>query len=436
MQVVTDLHIHSKYSRAVSSKMTLEGLAKWADKKGIDLVASGDWTHPVWIREIESKLKPVKQGVFKLEGFESSVKFLLSTEISSIYTQENKTRKVHNLIWVSSIKTAKKISEQLRQRGANLMSDGRPIIGLSSKELAELVWSIDKKAVIIPAHIWTPWFAMFGSKSGFDSLEQCWGKYKKRIYAVETGLSSDPEMNWGVSDLEHCSLVSFSDAHSPAKLGRELTIFDLEELNFDNLASALKRKKNESPNKILYTIEFYPEEGKYHFSGHRKCGITFSSEDINNRGTTCPVCGKPLTLGVLYRVNELKDKKVEISKKKNAQGLMQYFNRKDPARPPYVKLVPLTEILSQVLDVGPKTKTVRSEYNRLINSFETELNILTELEINKIAQVSGDKVAEAVKKVREGDIVVKPGYDGVFGEVKIGDKEDKKKQEEQMFMFE
>lgn len=435
MQVVTDLHIHSKYSRAVSSKMTLNGLADWADRKGIDLVASGDWTHPIWIREIKSKLEQTSKGIYGLKKSENKAQFLLSTEISSIYSEGNKTRKIHNLVWVPSIETAEKTNEELLKQGANLMSDGRPIIGLSAKELAELIWSVDKKSIIIPAHIWTPWFAMFGSKSGFDSLKECWGDYADKIYAVETGLSSDPEMNWRVSDLDNCSLVSFSDAHSPSKLGRELTIFELDDLSFENISKAINKNINDEKNKIVSTIEFYPEEGKYHLSGHRKCDITFSSKDIEKRGTTCPVCGKTLTLGVVYRVNELADQGVEIIKKKNEDGLMQYFNKNVQERAPFVKLVPLAEILSQVLDVGVNTKTVKTEYDKLINKIGPELKILTKSKIKDIAQVSGKKIGNAIKKVREGEIFVKPGFDGVFGKVKIWADEEEKDQEEQMFMF-
>ncbi len=435
MRVVTDLHIHSKYSRAVSPKMTLNGLAEWADRKGIDLIASGDWTHPIWIREIKSKLDQTSEGIYSLKQSKSKANFLLSTEISSIYREGNKTRKIHNLVWVPSIETAQKTSEKLLKQGVNLMSDGRPIIGLSSKELAELVWSVNKNSIIIPAHIWTPWFAMFGSKSGFDSLKECWGEYAEKIYAVETGLSSDPEMNWSVSDLDNCSLVSFSDAHSPSKLGRELTIFELENLSFENISKAINKNIKDENNKIISTIEFYPEEGKYHLSGHRKCDITFSSKDIEKRGTTCPVCGKTLTLGVVYRVAELADQEVKIMKKKNENGLMQYFNENAQERAPYVKLVPLAEILSQVLDVGVNTKTVKTEYDKLLDRIGSELKILTRSKIKDIVKVSGKKIGNAIKKVREGEIFVKPGFDGVFGEVKIWADEEEKNQEEQMFMF-
>jgi uncharacterized protein (TIGR00375 family) len=337
---------------------------------------------------------------------------------------------------------AEDINKELLKLDANLQSDGRPVLGLSAKELAELVWSVDQKALIIPAHVWTPWYALYGSKSGFDSIKACFGKHAEKIAAVETGLSSDPQMNWQVEELDSMSLVSFSDAHSPSKLGRELTVLDLEEVNFNNIAQAIKTRKRflkkgnlDFPNRILYTVEFYPEEGKYHYSGHRKCDIIYSGKDIGERGTTCPVCGKTLTLGVMYRVKQLGGKKVKIKKQQDEHGLQKIYHQKDQGRHPYVKLVPLAEILSEALDVGVKTKTVNRAYQKLIREVGSEMKILTKASYQEIKQAAGAKVAEGVKKVREGDIVVNPGYDGVFGEVTIWGEKELKNSDDQMLLF-
>jgi len=422
MKLTADLHIHSKYSRAVSKKMTPENIAEWASLKGIDLVASGDWTHPLWLKELEKKLKVVENGIFKLKS--SNTKFILSTEISSIYSQGNKSRRIHNLVLAPSFKTVHRINDELKRKGCNLMSDGRPIIGLSSIELAELVWSIDKDCFIIPAHIWTPWYAMFGSKSGFDSIKECWGKYSDRIYAIETGLSSDPAMNWRIKELDNRSIVSFSDAHSPPKLGREVTVFrnknikSKKNFSFSDLTDALKQDEK-GDWKIAYTVEFYPEEGKYHYSGHRKCKIRQSPKQTQKKGAVCPVCGKPLTLGVMHRVEELADReKIKAVKKENDKGTAGYFHPRKK-KPPYLMLVPLQEILSESLGVGVKTKTVQNEYKKLTTELGSELEILTQKKIEDIEQVSGMKISEGVQKVRKGDIIVIPGFDGVFGKVKI-----------------
>jgi len=332
MKIIADLHLHSRYSRAVSSKMIPKTIAAWSADKGVDLVGTADWTNPLWLKELEASLKEAGKGIYSLKTGDSSLKkvnFILSTEISSIYTQDNQTRKIHNLIIAPSFKTVKEINSQLKKQGCNLMSDGRPIIGLSSIELAELVWSVDKNCLIIPAHIWTPWFSMFGSKSGFDSIKECWGQFADRIYAIETGLSSDPAMNWRIKELDTRSIVSFSDAHSPAKLAREVTVFDLQELSFANITKALKNNRSEGENKILYTLEFYPEEGKYHYSGHRKCNIRQSPEETRKKGTTCPVCGKPLTLGVMHRVEQLADKQLKAVKKENKIGLVGWYHPSD-----------------------------------------------------------------------------------------------------------
>jgi len=452
IKIVTDLHLHSKYSRAVSQQMEPKTMALWADKKGIDLIATADWTHPFWLKELESQLKETASGVFQLKDKSAKAKFVLSTEISSIYSQDGQTRRIHNLVLVPSFKTAHKINDQLKNKGCNLASDGRPIIGLSSIELAELVWSKDQDSLIIPAHVWTPWFALYGSKSGFDSLKRCFGQYSDNIYAIETGLSSDPAMNWRIKDLENKSIVSFSDSHSPPKLGRELTIFSLKnknqtkktEFSFNDLTEALKQSKDANWQ-IAYTVEFYPEEGKYHYTGHRNCKVRFSPAETRTKGTTCPVCGRSLTLGVMHRVEQLANEpEIKPIKKQNQFGLTGYYHPTNEKRPPYVMLVPLMEIIAESFSMGVSSQKVTNEYNNLTKNLGSEYDILTQTKTKDIKQISNEKIAEGIEKVRKGEIVVEPGFDGVFGIVKIWKKDENKKeellqnhlsQEEQMSLF-
>jgi uncharacterized protein (TIGR00375 family) len=431
---VADLHLHSKYSRAVSQQMIPQIMAQWARKKGIDLIATGDWTHPLWLKELESQLEEGEEGIYKLgnnQRLAPRVQFVLSTEISSIYSQGGKLRRIHNLVIAPSFKIVHQINEELKRRGCNLMSDGRPIIGLSSMQLAELVWSIDESCLIIPAHCWTPWFSMYGSKSGFDSLKECWGNYSDRIYAIETGLSSDPAMNWRIKDLDTRAIVSFGDSHSPAKLGRELTVFrkkvdksresreSRERFSFKDLAGAIKQTKD-GDWEIAYTIEFYPEEGKYHYSGHRNCGVKQSPQETKKKGAVCPVCGRPLTLGVMHRVEELSGREeIKPRKKTNEKGVVGYYNPLDETRPPYIMLVPLMEILSESFNLGVSSIRVKNEYENLTKNLAPELEILTQTKLEEIEKLAGSKAATAIKKVREGNIVVEPGFDGVFGTVKI-----------------
>ncbi|MDP4030728.1 MAG: endonuclease Q family protein, partial [Candidatus Beckwithbacteria bacterium] len=290
MQVVADLQLHSKYSRAVSPDMVIPIMAEWGEKKGIDLLATGDWTHPLWFKELEANLEEAGEGIYKLKNSTKKTRFLLSGEISSIYTDGGKGRRVHTLFFAPSLEVVRKINEELVKRGANLLSDGRPIVGLSCQQLCEAVWGIDERVLVIPAHAWTPWFSLYGSKSGFDSIEACFGKYSDKIYAVETGLSSDPVMNWRIPDLDSRAIISSSDAHSPKKMGREATVFsgDLKgELTFTDIAGAIGERflgENKGRLKIAYTIEFYPEEGKYHYTGHRNCKVVQSPEETKKKG--------------------------------------------------------------------------------------------------------------------------------------------------------
>jgi uncharacterized protein (TIGR00375 family) len=399
MEVIADLHLHSKYSRAVSPKMVIPEISRWAAQKGIDLVGAPDWTHPLWFKELKENLVEVKPGIYQAKSG-AKVKFLLSCEIESTYSQAGKSHRIHNLVLVPNLETADKINQLLRGRGVNLFSDGRPKTGLSSLSLCELVFSASADCLVIPAHVWTPWYSLYGSRSGFDSLEECFGDYSGQIYAVETGLSSDPAMNWRIAELDSRSIVSFSDAHSPAKLGREATIFQLnsQDFNYQGIKEAIIKQK------IASTIEFYPEEGKYHYTGHRACGVVQSPQQTKKLGKTCPVCGRQLTVGVMHRVEQLATRPE---------------NYRPGNRPPYQMLVPLLEILAESLNSATSSQCVLNEYNNLTNNFGNELTVLLKTKPEEIERISGERVADGIKKVRAGEIVVEPGYDGVFGTVKI-----------------
>lgn len=426
MRVLADLQIHSRFARAVSSRMVVPEIANWAFKKGIDIVATGDWTHPVWYRELKSNLVEEGEGLYKLKDQEEKLPlFLLSTEVSSIYSQGGETRRIHTLIFAPDFTTIEKINKDLLDRGVKLMSDGRPVTGLSARDIADIALSADERCLVIPAHAWTPWFSLYGSQSGFDSILDCFQDLTGYIYAVETGLSSDPAMNWRIEDLDDRQLVSFSDAHSPEKIGREATAFDLEELSYKSISDAIK---GEGESRIAYTIEFYPEEGKYHYSGHRKCDVIYSPKEIRNKGSVCPICGKPLTVGVMSRVEALATRNIETESDIDKRGV-RWIKDKDGKRPQYVMLVPLMEIISEVMDVGVKTKTVADKYENLLNAFGTEFDVLLKTPIEEIKRSFSPELAEAISKVRSGDIFIKPGYDGVFGEVKIWKNQEKKEVE-------
>ncbi|QQG44388.1 MAG: DNA helicase UvrD [Candidatus Roizmanbacteria bacterium] len=431
MPIIADLHVHSKYSRAVSQKMDLDGIAEWASKKGIGLMATGDWQHPLYFREIKIKLKETSPGIYSLVRDADlrplhNVKFLLSTEISSIYSQGGKTRRIHYLVFAPSIQIAEKIIKELQKRGANLMSDGRPILGISAKDVLEMLLEIDENILLIPAHAWTPWYSIFGSKSGFDSVEECFGNMAKYIYAVETGLSSDPIMNWQINDLNNRSIVSFSDAHSGPKLGRETTVFvpsqnsepTTQNYSYQDIIDAIKQKA-ESKLKIGYTIEFFPEEGKYHWSGHRACGVRYNAQEVKEKGTVCPVCKQPLTIGVENRVLDLSDKTInpeELIYLKNNAGLTFVYD-KEKKRKPFVSLVPLLEIL---LEINNHSQIkAENQYENLINNLGTEFEILIKKSYEEIEKIGGRDLKCAIQPLRERKVFVDPGYDGVFGVVKI-----------------
>jgi len=429
MQLIADLHFHSKYSRAVSPQMVLPEIARWARIKGIDLMTTTDFTHPLWFRQLKAGLEEVGEGVYKLKGQEKPL-FIFTTEISSIYTQGGKLRRIHNLVFAPNLEEAEKIGQELARRG-NVMSDGRPIFGLSARDLADIIFNVSPEALVIPAHAWTPHFSLYGSQSGFDSLEECFGNMSKNIYAIETGLSSDPAMNWRVGELANKSIISCSDAHSGPKLGREATVFEIPDkklLSYQAIKQAIQQSSNlaieQSPH-IAYTIEFYPEEGKYHYTGHRNCGVRHSPKETKKVGETCPVCGRHLTVGVMHRVEQLGQTtynppvgEAGIQHRVDEQGV-RWIEHPQKNRPPYAMLVPLLEILAESMESTVNSQKVINEYKNLTEKFGGEFNVLLKTEVTEIAKIAGPRAAEGIKKVRSGDIVVEPGYDGVFGKVLI-----------------
>ncbi|HEV3355475.1 MAG TPA: UvrD-helicase domain-containing protein [Pseudonocardiaceae bacterium] len=405
-----DLHIHSKYSRACSRDCDLEHLSWWARRKGITVIGTGDLTHPAWAEEIRTKLVPAEDGLFKLRddldrevlrtlppSCHTPVRFLLEVEISTIYKRGDKTRKVHHLCYLPDIAAGEEFTRRLGKIG-NLGSDGRPILGLDSRDLLEITLESGDGGYLIPAHAWTPWFAVLGSKSGFDAVEDCYVDLADHIFAVETGLSSDPEMNWRVSKLDRFHLVANSDAHSPPMLGRNATVLDTE-LGYGNLRRAL-----ETGDGYVGTLDMFPEEGKYHHDGHRKCGVHLEPEDTRALGGTCPECGKPLTLGVLYRVSELADR--STGEKPATAGTFQH-------------VLALPEIMGEILGVGPKSKKVTQAVDELVNTLGPELTILLELPIEEIKAARNPLLTEAIERLRAGRVHREAGYDGEYGTISI-----------------
>ncbi len=417
MRFIADLQIHSKYSRATSSKMVIEELARWAKIKGIKVLGTGDFTHPAWFAELKSKLKPAEPGLFiwKEDPEKDPTRFMLTAETSHIYSKGGKMRRVHLLIWAPSFEAVEKINTKLSWVG-NLKSDGRPILGIDSKELLKIVLEADQNCMVIPAHAWTPWFSVFGSMSGFDSLAECFDELTPYIYAIETGLSSDPPMNWRLSQLDNIALVSNSDSHSLERIGREANVFDTE-LSYQGIVEAIRTK---DPTKFLFTIEFYPEEGKYHYDGHRTCAVRLSPEETRKYKGKCPVCAKAVTIGVLSRVEELADRPIGYVPKSAI---------------PFRSLVPLDEIIAEALGVESKTKKVYDLYYKLCASMGGELPLLLEGELDKIAQLSDSRIAEGVARVREGKIKINPGYDGEYGIIKIFGEEIAQDKEVQQELF-
>ena len=401
MTYVADLHLHSSYALATSPDLNFESLARWAKIKGIDLLATADFTHPLWLQETRDKLTDQGNGLYEFDG----VSFVMGTEVNCNGQQDGRSRRVHVLILAPGIDTAAAISEALSDKG-KLGSDGRPTLHLTPRQLLETLLHIDDRILLIPAHVWTPWFGIFGSKSGFDSLEECFGDLKQHVLAIESGLSSDPAMNWQIPELDDVSIVSFSDAHSAPKLGRELTKFG-GELSYDGLLDDLRRQN------IHCTMEFFPDEGKYHNSGHRKCGVSMSPEDVMQKGEVCPVCGRKVTLGVTYRVKQLAKRQVETWQ--DDRGFTMAANN----RPAFKSFVGLQQIVAEGLRRGTNTKGVSDQYHSLVDEFQSELNVLMSADIRDIARVSGERIAEGISRARNGEVAIEPGYDGQFGKVSV-----------------
>ena len=402
-----DLHTHSSYAYATSPALDFPNIARWARIKGIDLLASADFTHPAWFARTRDTLTDLGNGLFEYGG----VSFILGTEVSCVARVGGRSRRVHILAFAPSFEAVAKVNARLAATGAKLDGDGRPTLTITPRDFTAIMLDADPRCFIIPAHVWTPWFGLFGSKSGFDSLEECFGDMTPHIRAVETGLSSDPAMCWRVPDLDRMSIVSFSDAHSLPKLARELTVFRGEP-SYDGLVAALGSQN------IAYTLEFFPEEGKYHNSGHRKCGVSLDPDGVAaNRGASCPKCRRPMTLGVTQRVEELAARPTAATA--GEDGMIAPAGA---GRPPYRSLVSLDQALSEAIGVGVNTKRVRTAYKTLVDAFGSELSVLLDAPIPHVAaalQPHGPRVAEAVQRIRAGDIHIQPGFDGQYGTVKI-----------------
>ncbi|VUX64247.1 Uncharacterised protein [Blautia wexlerae] len=409
MKMIADLHIHSRFSMATSKEGMPENLDFWARKKGISLIGTGDFTHPVWREELKERLVSEGNGLYRLRDAyvkEESRKFpgegtrfVVSGEISSIYKKNGKTRKVHNVILLPSLEAADAMAQRLEKIG-NIHSDGRPILGLDSHDLLEMMLDVCPEGILIPAHIWTPHFSVLGAKSGFDSVEECFEELAPYIYALETGLSSDPAMNWRISKLDRYQLVSNSDAHSPSKLGREANLLDID-CSYEGLYRAIQTGEG-----LEGTVEFFPEEGKYHFDGHRKCGVSLSPVEAERLGGICPVCGKKLTMGVDHRVEQLADR---------AEG----FVKKDGKK--YESLVPLPEVISACMGYSTASKKVQGCFEQMIQTLGTEFDILRNVPSEDIKSCAGERIAEGIENVRTGNVKRIPGYDGEYGKIELFD---------------
>lgn len=409
MKTIADLHIHSRFSMATSKEGTPENLDFWARKKGISLIGTGDFTHPVWREELKERLVTEGNGLYHLRDEyvkEESRKFpgegthfVVSGEISSIYKKNGKTRKVHNVILLPSLEAADAMAQRLEKIG-NIHSDGRPILGLDSHDLLEMMLDVCPEGILIPAHIWTPHFSVLGAKSGFDSVEECFEELTPYVHALETGLSSDPAMNWRISKLDRYQLVSNSDAHSPSKLGREANLLDID-CSYEGLYQAIQTGQG-----LEGTVEFFPEEGKYHFDGHRKCGISLSPVEAERLGGICPVCGKKLTMGVDHRVEQLADRE---------EGFVKEDGKK------YESLVPLPEVISACMGYSTASKKVQGCFEQMLQTLGTEFDILRNVPSEDIKSCAGERIAEGIENVRTGNVKRIPGYDGEYGKIQLFD---------------
>lgn len=407
MEMIADLHIHSRFSMATSKDGTPENLDLWARKKGISMIGTGDFTHPAWRQELKERLISDGNGLYHLREEYlkeecrnlpgNAPRFVVSGEISSIYKKNGKTRKVHNVILLPSLEAADALAHRLEKIG-NIHSDGRPILGLDCHDLLEMMLEVCPQGILIPAHIWTPHFSVLGAKSGFDSVEECFAELTPYVHALETGLSSDPAMNWRVSRLDRYQLVSNSDAHSPSKLGREANLLDIDD-SYEGLFQAIQMGKG-----LNGTVEFFPEEGKYHFDGHRKCGISLSPAQADALGGICPVCGKKLTMGVDHRVEQLADREEGYVKE----------DGKD-----YESLVPLPEVISACMGYSTASKKVQGCFEQMLSELGAEFDILRKVPVEDIKVVAGEKIAQGIENVRTGKVKRIPGFDGEYGKIEL-----------------
>lgn len=403
MRIIADLHFHSRFSRACSPDLTIPNLEKIAAFKGVQILGTGDFTHPQWFAEIKQYLRRAEPGLY-LTQEKSPVRFVLSAEISSIYKQGGKTRRVHTVFVMPSIESAGKFRQALENRGANLKSDGRPIVGISAEELAKIAFEISPLAMVVPAHIWTPWFAMFGSMSGFDSVEECFGQVAGKIFAVEMGMSSDPAMNWRVKNLDRHALLASSDSHSLHRIGREGNVFEigsLRELSYEWLYNTIKGK---DPKKFLFTIKYYPQEGRYHYDGHNDCNFSCPPSQTRKLKGLCPVCGKKLTVGVLARVEELADR---------PEGFMP------PHVVPTKHLVPLEEVIANCFGMGAQSKKVQAAFESLVKGAGGEYQAMLDLSYAELAKFTQPIIVEGIRRNREEKLHIEPGFDGRYGKVEI-----------------
>jgi uncharacterized protein (TIGR00375 family) len=409
MSFLADLHIHSKYSIATSRDLSPEAIWKWAQLKGITVIGTGDFTHPLWLAELKKKIEPAGNGLYRLKkkfqshdvpnSCKAPVFFLPSAEISCVYSKEGKTRKIHAIVFVRDFSDAAKLNRALAGIG-RLTSDGRPILKLDAKDLLQIVLDSSAHAMLVPAHAWTPHFSVFGAVSAFASLEECFEELTPHIHAIETGLSSDPAMNWRLSSLTKITLISNSDAHSPHTIGREANILDCE-ISYAAIMDAIKSRKG-----LVGTIEFFPQEGKYYYDGHRACAVSMSPDETMQHDYVCPVCGRKLTMGVMHRIEKLADRKMGFKPK---------------GAPPFYSVIPLREIIAEVFNRGVKTKTVDNEYMRLVQELGSELTILLDVPLKDIRRAGSPRLAEAISRMRKGDVNITPGFDGEYGKVKIFD---------------
>ncbi|HEX3099700.1 MAG TPA: endonuclease Q family protein [Patescibacteria group bacterium] len=423
MKIIADLHIHSKYARACSRDLNPHNLAEWADKKGINVLGTGDFTHPMWLKELKEALVESEPGLYQLKGpgKKTAARFLLSGELASIYKQGDKVRRVHNLVYAPNFAAANRFIALLEKRKVNLKSDGRPIMGVPCEELLKICKEADENMELIPAHAWTPHFGVFGSLSGFDSLEEAFGSMAKHVFAIETGLSSDPKMNWQIPDLDNISLISNSDAHSLRKLGREANVFEIPEkaLSYAEIMRVIRERK---PSEFLNTIEFFPEEGKYHLDGHADCKFSCMPEETKRLGGLCPVCGKKLLRGVMYRVDEL-----SASNSRGSKNAPRKLGFTPPNAIPFKSIVPLEEIIAETFGLGSAaSKRVQAKYESMVlhvNEFE----LLLETPRAELIKLSSETIAESIMRVREGRLNLAGGYDGVFGKIQIYSAEEREK---------